>query len=262
MPHNRLKVCAVSYLNTVPLVWGMLHGRQKDRFDLLFRLPAECADLLAAGEVDVGILPCFELLRQDLATVPGVGIACRGPVRSILLVSKCPLTEIRTLAGDSSSRTSVALARILLERRYGAVPRVIPFAPDLPAMLTAADAALVIGDPALRIDPAGLPYEVRDLGAEWMEMTGLPMVFAVWAGRRDALDAEAVRAFQDSCACGLDHIEEIALAEAAPRGFTPELVRRYLTRNLVCRLGAEEYRGMDLFLRYARELACAAGRAV
>ena len=164
MPDNRLKVCAVSYLNTVPLVWGMLHGRQKGLFDLLFRVPAECADLLAAREVDVGILPCFELLRQDLGTVPGVGIACRGPVRSILLISKCPLGQIRTLAGDSSSRTSVALARILLERRYGAVPRVIPFAPDLTAMLDAADAALVIGDPALRIDPAGLPYEVEGLG--------------------------------------------------------------------------------------------------
>jgi predicted solute-binding protein len=255
MPHNRLKVCAVSYLNTVPLIWGMLHGRQQGLFDLLYRLPAECADLLAAGEVDVGILPCFELLRQDLGTVPGVGIACRGPVRSILLVSKVPLGEIRTLAGDSSSRTSVNLARIVLERRYGTAPRVIRLAPDLTAMLDSADAALVIGDPALRIDPAGLPYDVRDLGAEWMEMTGLPMVFAVWAGRREGLDEEAVRAFQDSCACGLAHIEEIVRAEAGPRGFTPELVRHYLTRNLVCELGAEEYRGMELFLRYARELA-------
>ncbi len=255
MPHNRLKVCAVSYLNTVPLIWGMLHGRQQRLFDLLYRLPAECADLLAAGSADVGILPCFELLRQDLGTVPGVGIACRGPVRSILLVSKVPLAEIRTLAGDSSSRTSVALARILLERRYGAAPRVIRLAPDLTAMLEAADAALIIGDPALRIDPARLPYEVRDLGAEWMEMTGLPMVFAVWGGRSEGLDAEAVSAFQDSCAFGLAHMEEIVQSEAGPRGFTPEMVRHYLTHNLVLEFGPEEYRGMELFLRYARGLA-------
>lgn len=254
MSDNRLKVCAVSYLNTVPLIWGMLHGRQKGLFDLLYGIPAECADLLAEGKVDVGILPCFELLRQDLGTIPGLGIACRGPVRSILLVSKCPPGEIRTLAADSSSRTSVMLARIWLERRHGVVPRVARFAPDLDAMLAAADAALVIGDPALRIEPARLPYDVRDLGEEWVEMTGLPMVFAVWAGRGGCLDAEAARAFQDSCAWGLARIEEIVRAEAGPRGFTPELVRHYLTRNLVCELGAEEYRGLELFLSYAREL--------
>lgn len=266
MPDNRLKVCAVSYLNTVPLIWGMLHGRQKDLFDLLYRIPAECADLLEAGKADVGIVPCFELLRQDLETVPGVGIACRGPVRSVLLISKCAPGEIRTLAADSSSRTSVALTRILLERRYGAVPRVVRLAPDLAAMLAAADAALVIGDPAMRIEPARLPYEVRDLGEEWLEMTGLPMVFAVWGGRRERLDAEAIRAFQDSAAWGEERIEEIVRAEAGPRGFAPEFVRYYLTRNLVGRLGPEEYRGMQLFLGYARELlekdAGAAGRGV
>src|SRR5207248_359598 len=104
--------------------------------------------------------------------------ACRGPVRSILLIAKCPAPEIRTLAADTSSRTSVELARVILSRRYGAMPVRIPHAPDLPAMLRAADAALIIGDPALALDPAHLPYRVYDLGAEWVEMTGLPMVFA------------------------------------------------------------------------------------
>lgn len=253
MPDNRLKVCAVSYLNTVPLVWGMLHGPQKGLFDLLFRIPAECADMLESGEADVGILPCYELLRQDLEQVPGVGIACRGPVRSILLILKCPPEEVRTLAADTSSRTSVALARVLLKRRYGNAPQIIRLPPNLDAMMAAADAALVIGDPALRIDPAAVPYDVRDLGQEWLEMTGLPMVFAVWAGRRGRLDAEAIRAFQDSCSWGLARIEEIVCSESAPRGFTPELVRYYLTSNLICQLGPEEYRGLELFFRYAKE---------
>src|SRR5947207_225830 len=161
----------------------MLHGPQQGLFDLDFRVPAGCADALASGRADIGIVPTFELTRQDLEVIPGAGIACHSAVRSILLVSRCPAEEIRTLAADSSSRTSVQLARVILERRYGAEYVSIPHAPDLDAMLRVADAALIIGDPALRLNPALLPYEVHDLGAEWVEMTGLPMVFAVWASR-------------------------------------------------------------------------------
>ncbi len=129
-------------------------------------------------------MPSFELTRQDLEIIPGTGIACHGPVRSILLVSSRPAAQIRTLALDSSSRTSVELVRVILEHRYWVVPQTVSHAPDLEAMLRVADAALLIGDPALRLDPAALPWHVYDLGAEWVEMTGLPMVFAVWAGRR------------------------------------------------------------------------------
>jgi predicted solute-binding protein len=232
----------------------MLHGPQQGLFDLLFRLPSECADLVAAGEADIGIIPCFELLRQDLDVVPGVGIASRGAVRSILLVSKCPLPEIRSLAGDTSSRTSVALARIILTRKYGASVRVILHDPDLDEMLRGADAALIIGDPALRLDPASLPFSVYDLGREWTEWTGLPMVFAVWAGRRGTIDAGVVRAFQESCRYGCTRLEEIVAAESAVRGFAPETVRDYLCNNLVMELGAAEREGMSLYLRYASEL--------
>ena len=162
----------------------MLHGPQQGLFDLDFRIPSGCADDMAAGAADIGLIPSFELTRQDLEVIAGPGIACRGPVRSILLISSRPAPEIRTLAADSSSRTSVELVRIVLERRYGAAPVSIPHPPDLEAMLRVADAAVIIGDPALRIDPARLPYYVYDLGGEWVEMTGLPMVFAVWAGRK------------------------------------------------------------------------------
>jgi chorismate dehydratase len=251
----------VSYLNTVPLVWGMLHGPQRGVFELDFRIPAECADRLASGAADIGIVPAFELTRQDLEVIPGAGIACHGPVRSILLVSSRPAAEIRTLATDTSSRTSVQLARIVLDRRYGVKPQTTPHAPDLEAMLGAADAALVIGDPALRIEPAGLPYFTYDLGREWVEMTGLPMVFAVWAGRRGAVTPDVVEAFRGSCRYGLERMEEIVASEAPRLGFAPEVVREYLTRRIVHELGPREYEGMELFLRYARQLAGGAGNA-
>jgi predicted solute-binding protein len=250
---GKLRVCAVSFLNTTPLVWGMLHGPQQGLFDLSFRVPSGCADQLAGGAADIGIVPSYELTRQDLEVIPGAGIACHGAVRSILLVSSRPAGEIRTLAADSSSRTSVQLARLILERRYGAEFVSIPHAPDLDAMLRAADAALIIGDPALRVNPALLPYRVYDLGTEWVEMTGLPMVFAVWAGRKGAVTAEVVEAFRESCRYGRERLEEIVAAESPRRGFSPALVREYLTRHIVHQLAEPDYRGMDLFLRYARE---------
>jgi chorismate dehydratase len=240
----------VSYLNTTPLVWGMLRGPQQGLFELDFRLPAACADALAAGEAEIGIVPTFELTRQDLTVLPGAGIACHGPVRSVLLISSRPATEIRSLAADSSSRTSVQLARVILERKYGVIPAILSHPPDLPAMMQMADAALVIGDPALRIDPAVLPFHVYDLGAEWMELTGHPMVFAVWAGRKDAVTPLVVEAFRGSCQYGRARIEEIVASESAVRGFSPELVREYLTRHIVHELQARDYAGMELFLSY------------
>jgi predicted solute-binding protein len=232
----------------------MLHGPQRGVFDLFFRVPSECADMVAAGTADIGIIPVYELTRRDLAVIPGVGIASRGPVRSILLISKCLPAEIATLAGDTSSRTSVALARIVLSRRFGGTPRVVPAAPDLDAMLAKADAALIIGDPALRIDPEKLPYHVYDLGQEWTAWTGLPMVFAVWAGRGGVITPEVESVFQRSWRYGQDRLHEIVAAESVARAFPPELVRRYLSHHIVCEVGAAEKAGMELFLRYVREL--------
>jgi chorismate dehydratase len=252
---KKLRVCAVSYLNTTPLVWGMLYGPQRGLFDLDFRIPAGCADQVASGGADIGIVPSFELTRQRLEIIRGAGIACHGAVRSILLVSSRPAAEIRTLAADSSSRTSVELARVILERRYGATPAFTSHAPDLEAMLRKADAALVIGDPALRIEPTLLPYHVYDLGAEWVEMTGLPMVFAVWAGRAEVVTPAVEDAFRGSWQYGRDRIAEIVTTEAARREFAPELVREYLTWHIVHELGEREYEGMRLFLSYARRAA-------
>jgi chorismate dehydratase len=247
------RVAAVSYLNTVPLVWGMLHGPQRGLFDVSFCLPSECAARMAAGEAEIGIVPSVEAARQGLAVIRGAGIACHGPVRSILLVTKVAPERVRTLATDASSRSSAALARIVLERRYGARPRAVPMPPDVPAMLDTADAALLIGDPALRLRPEALPYTTLDLGGEWCALTGLPMVFAVWACRPETAARDWTEAFLGSCRYGLEHLEDIVRAEAAPRGLSEALAREYLTHRVVLELGEREYEGMRVFVEYARQ---------
>ena len=231
----------------------MLHGPQRDLFDLTFCLPSECAARLESGAADIGIVPSIEAARQGLAIIPGAGIACHGPVRSILLVTKVRPGRIRTLALDASSRSSAMLARIVLSRRYGAEPIAVSMPPDLPAMLEAADAALVIGDPALRLEPDRLGLASLDLGDEWCEMTGLPMVFAVWAGRPQALAPSLAEAFLGSCRFGIQHLEDIVRLEAAPRHLSEPLARDYFARHIVLELGDRDYEGMRLFVQYARE---------
>jgi predicted solute-binding protein len=246
----------VDYLNSAPLVWGLLHGPQRGRFDLRFRVPSECAEMVARGEVEIGNIPVIELQRLNLEMVPGVGVAARGAVRSILLISKKPLARIGTVAADSSSRTSVALTRIILSRRYGATPQFAPHEPDLTKMLELFDAALIIGDPALRLDVASLPYYVTDLGAEWTAMTGLPMVFAVWAGQKRHITPDVVDALVESCRFGRNNLEDVVKIDGAARGIPEERAREYLTRHIVNTLGPRENEGMRLYLRYARELGC------
>lgn len=237
-------------------MWGLLHGEARGRFDLRFSLPAKCAELVAAGQVEIGNIPVIELSRLNLEMVPGVGVASRGAVRSILLISRRPLAEIRTLAADTSSRTSVALARIILARRYGVEPRFEPCAPDLTGMLERADAALIIGDPALRLDPRALPYTVADLGQEWTEMTGLPMVFAVWAGQKRYITGDVIESLVESCRFGRAHLDDIARIDGPVRGIPEELAGVYLTEHIVNELGPREYDGLRLYLQYAREAGC------
>ena len=250
----RTRVCAVSYLNTVPLVWGMLHGGAadgRDVFDLEFALPSVCADHLASGEAAIGIVPVIEMARQKLEYFRGTGIACHGAVRSILLISKVPFREIRNLAADSGSRTSVMLSRVLLAEKFGVEPNIVTMRADLTAMLSEADAALLIGDAALRVDPQELPYESLDLGEQWTSMTGLPMVFALWSGRKEAMEPRYGRAFQASCRYGMAHLDDIVRAESAARQFPEQMVRKYLTEHIVLELGERDYQGLELFLQHA-----------
>jgi chorismate dehydratase len=253
-----LIVSAVSYLNTWPLVWGFLHGPQRGVFEFRFDLPALCAAALEEGKADIGLVPCAELDRLGLDFLPDLGIACEGPVRSILLISRVPFSEIRTLAVDSSSRTSVALARIILAERYGCQPAMTRRLPNLEDMLAESDAALLIGDPALHLEPKVLPWRTLDLGAEWVEWSGLPMVFAVWAGHSGVLTERVASAFRGSWEWGLHRTEEMVDLAVQERGFGKELAREYLTRHIVYRLGANHLKGLELFRERVRGLKPAA----
>lgn len=247
-------MCAVSYLNTVPLVWGMLQAPDpllREAFDLRFALPSDCAAQLASGEADIGIIPVIEMARQKLEYFRGAGIACHGPVRSILLISKVPMSRIKTLAVDAASRTSVMLARVILAEKFGVEPQLVARPADLAAMLGEADAALIIGDPALRLDPATLPFETLDLGGEWTSMTGLPMVFAVWSGRKEVIQDRYAGVFLESCRYGIQHAADIARIEAPARGVTEELALRYITRHIVYELGERDYQGLELYVKMA-----------
>jgi chorismate dehydratase len=244
-----LIVSAVSYLNTWPLVWGFLHGPQKGIFDFRFDLPVHCAEALRDGKAAIGLLPCAELDRLGLDFLPDLGIACNGPVRSILLTSRKPFREVRTLA------------RILLAECYDCRPVLTPLAPYLDEMLVENDAALIIGDPALHLDPTALRYQTLDLGELWVKWSGLPMVFAVWAGRKEFLTNDAAEAFCASHAWGQAHLDDMVSSAAAERGFPKDLARQYFTRHIVYQLSAKHLEGLALFRKLVRELDSASDPA-
>src|SRR4051812_30362136 len=205
-----VRLGAVGYLNARPLVYGL---DRHPRFDLRYDIPSECARLLHAHAIDVGLIPSIEYLRgpQPYIFVPGPAVTSRGPVASVAIYTRVEPHDIRTIAMDTSSRTSVALATVLLHRIFGITAAAVPMAPDLDTMLARADAALIIGDNALFLDPQSairnLPSAIRklDLGELWTESTGLPFVYAVWAGWPDALSADDVvllqRARDEGVAC-------------------------------------------------------------
>jgi predicted solute-binding protein len=255
---TKFRLGAVSYLNTVPLVWGMLYGEQREQVDLSFSLPSLCAAEIERGETDIGLVPVAEIARQGLQIVPGVGIAATGPVRSILLFSKVPWQAVRTLAADSSSRTSVELARVILRERFGADPLVLRNEPNLHAMMELADAALIIGDPALRIEPNHERYACLDLADEWVKLTGLPMVFAAWAGKPgipvDALRRITVGSYQ----FGRERLSDIVAQEYSKRLIIQDLADRYLREHIHFELAAKEQRGLEMFFSMAGLVGAAA----
>lgn len=253
-----LRVAAVSYLNAAPLVWGLLHGPFRERFQVEFTLPSRCADALREGQADAGIIPSIEYQRMDgLQIVPGLSVSSAGPVRSVLLISRCPVEQIRTLAVDTASRTSACLVEILLQRHYRIAPRLMPRAPNLARMLEECDAAMMIGDPALASDFPGL--QVFDLAEEWRAMTGLPFVFAFWAVRAGAATPDLVPAFQQSTLYAIAHLEEIVEQEAQRTGLSHSLIRAYLTENIDFSLGEQNLAGLRLFYSLAQELGLTNG---
>lgn len=254
---TRLRLGAVSYLNTKPLVYGL--DAHPDQFDLRFDVPAKCATLLHEGAVDLGLIPAIEYLRgtEDYWMVPGVSIASEGDVASVAVFSKKPIDQVKTMALDLSSRTSVALTRILCARRWGIAPAFTPAEPDVTAMLARADAALVIGDPAMAIDADARGLLKIDLGGEWDALTGLPFVYAMWTGRQGAASpgqCAALRAARDRGVANLSRI-----ADQAGQGDAGRAGRalRYLRDNLKHGLGEREAAGLRRFHELGVELGLA-----
>lgn len=243
------RVCAVHFLNTLPLVWGLQHGPSPADLSLEMASPAECAERLRRREADLGLVPVAEIHRQGLPVLPGTCISSDGPVRSILLISRKPWAQVQTLSADWNSRTSVVLAQIILKERFGARPTVSAQAPSLEAMLAEADAALLIGDAALQVDPVTLPYAVLDLGEEWQRLTGLPMVFAAWAGPAVLQSPWLEETLRESLADGMANLDVIVEQEAALHGVSRDLARSYLAENIRFLLGERELAGMQEYLR-------------
>jgi cyclic dehypoxanthinyl futalosine synthase len=247
---KKLRIAAVSFLNARPITYALERGLGEDRFELSFELPSRCAQLLVAGDVDVGLIPTAAYAESPvpLRAVPGIAIAGLGPVRTVLLVSDVPWGELDEIVLDGASRSSAALLKLLCRDR-GLQPRFREIPHD--AVLGAASGrtgALVIGDAGFLA--AKKHPHVIDLGDAWRETTGLPFVYAVWAGRPDVLGADEIGILQQSLSEGLVHRAEIARAwaEAGEKDpGAPALYERYLTENIRYRLGSEELSGVAAF---------------
>lgn len=267
-----VRLGAVEYLNARPLV----HGLERDaRFAVRFDVPSRCADLLHEGAIDVGLIPSIEYLRgprqASYRIVPDLAIGSRGPVASVMLYVTRPIGEVDTLALDVSSRASVALLRVLCAHRFRIAPALEVRGPDLVSMLAGADAALVIGDNALFLDrealdavgadvagrrgvPSGrITIQSIDLGQEWTTWTGLPFVYAFWAGLPGAIEGDALEALRRARDQGVRRPAEIAAAYFVGDPTRQAVGERYLRDNIRYGLGDDERAGLEAFYRYAAE---------
>lgn len=254
-----VRLGAVGYLNARPLVYGL---DREPRFRVRYDVPSECARLLHVGEIDLGLIPSIEYLRGGpYRIVPDLAIASRGPVASVAIYTTRPMPEVQSIAMDTSSRTSVALVRVLCARQFKIAPRIESRGPDLVDMLTRCDAALLIGDNALFLTPDAdgrMPgisacVEKIDLGEAWLTLTGLPFVYAFWAGRPDAVTPADVRVLQRARDAGVARPDELAREYLAGRPDRQQFGAEYLRDNIKYHLGPDERAGLETFYRYAAD---------
>jgi len=278
-PVNSLRISIVEYLNTAPLVRGFTHGPLRGKYQLSFTVPSQCAEALRSGAVDVAIIPAIEYqCIPHLAILPNLSIASKKSVRSLLLISNKPIEEVKRIALDRSSRSTQTLTRILCAKRWHIAPEFFEATPDLSQMLQQADAALLIGDPALRLAIATAPHARRDTSGEvvtcaaaaglrgdgpvfiydivekWRAMTSLPAVLAVWSAPRGVVTPELVRDFQDSLAFGLQHLDTIAAEASRQMSLPAAELRRYLAENIDYYLDDENLQGLERYYAFAAEL--------
>jgi len=251
---KRPRLAASSYLNTAPLIWSFIHGSQRDAVELFTdTAPARCAQMLELGEVVAALVPVIEYQRiPEVVIVPDVCVGSRSAVRSVVLVTRRNnLKKIERVALDNSSRTSVALLKIIFREFLGFEPEWKTAPPDLKSMLVAADAALIIGDPAMKIPPGR--FHVFDLATMWREFTGFGFVFAMWMAREAS--AETIRAIDFAAARdeGLAHLDEIAGENESPLGLSRDEIKTYLTKNIAFRMDEEMEKGLQLYFKLAQD---------
>jgi chorismate dehydratase len=276
---TKLRISIVQYLNTAPLVWGFTNGPLRGKYDLSFTVPSQCAEQLRTGAVDVAIIPAIEYQRiDDLAVLPDMAIASKNQVRSLLIIAKKPIENVKSFALDASSRSTQTLTRILCAEKWKIAPQFFEAPPDLGAMLNQADAALLIGDPALRIavgieknswpgaegqtlcqaSTLGITNSellyIYDVVGEWRSLTGLPAVLAVWAARRDVATPDVAADFLASRDFGLSHIPEICFDSARELQLPQPELESYLRHNIDFSLDEGNRRGLELYFAHAAKL--------
>jgi chorismate dehydratase len=276
---TKLRISIVQYLNTAPLVWGFTNGPLRGKYDLSFTVPSQCAEELRTGKADVAIIPAIEYQRiNDLVILPDMAIASKKQVRSLLIIAKKLIEQVKRFALDCSSRSTQTLTRILCAEKWKIGPQFFEAPPDLNAMLEQADAALLIGDPALRIavgmeknswpgaegqtlcqaatlgiTSAEMLY-VYDVVGEWRSMTGLPAVLAVWAAKRDVATSEVTTDFLASRDFGLSRIPEICFDASRELELPERTLESYLRHNIDFSLDEENRRGLELYFAHAAKL--------
>jgi chorismate dehydratase len=273
LPANRLRIAAIDFLNPAPLMWDFEHEpgktRLAERYDIRYSMPSRCAEDLFTRQAEIGLVPAAAFaIDPTMRIVPGCAIAAKGRIRSILLVTRQSGPEAaRTVALDTSSLTSAAYTEILFRKYWNSAAEFVPFPPDLDTMLQGADAALLIGDPALlaledstaREQRTGERLRYLDLGEEWFQRTGVPWVSAFWAVRATALQERSmppsglIADFQASRDHGLAHIDELVGEWSARIAVPAATVRAYLTENIHYILDDECLEGLRVFYRYAAE---------
>jgi chorismate dehydratase len=276
---QKLRISIVQYLNTAPLVWGFTNGPLAGKYDLSFTVPSQCAEALRSGAVDIAIIPAIEYQRiPDLLVLPDLAIASKNRVRSLLIVAKKPIEQVRSMALDRSSRSTQALTRILAAEHWKIDPEFFETEPNLSAMLEKADAAMIIGDPALRISiaiekksavsPQGRAvcqaatlgitsaeiFHVYDVVGEWRKFSSLPAVMAIWAARPEVVTPEVLADFADSRNFGLSKIAAISLEAARELELPQQALESYLRHNIDFSLGEENRRGLERYFHEAEKL--------
>jgi chorismate dehydratase len=277
---RKLRISVVQYLNTAPLVYGFTSGALKDKYDLSFTVPSQCADDLRDGRADVAIIPAIELQRiDDLLVLPNLAIAAKRRVRSLLIVSRKPIEKVTSIALDGSSRSTQALTRILCAEHWQIKPAFFEATfNSAAAILEQTDAALLIGDPALRLSisiagnatlgaagqlicspgKAGInateTLHVYDVVQEWRRLTGLPAVLAVWAGRRESVTPEVVADFAYSKEYGIAHLAEISATASVEQDLPAADLLNYLKENIDFTLDSENLAGLELYYCLAAKL--------